>query len=645
MTEIRNAFHSYVRHATVCCLPVLTVCLCLSIAEGADTGSTDSIDTDHESVSETASGYALISYMPEPIRGFNQGSFGFTKGVVDYGVKPLAKGWRFIIPEPGRKAIDRFGRNLGFPVRLVSLLLQGRPVCSAQETGHFLVNTTVGVVGLFDPAGKMGIPTYPEDVGQAFGRWGSGPGFYLFIPLLGPSSGRDGLGKIFDSALSPAMYIPGANLLFGCNTLSLHVDEYEALLASKRDMYFIARSGFQIQRLVDIDDYMIPVIDFVSGDADPTMLAVFAAPKNKEFVKERKVRRIRQPGTGKKVSYNLWLQPEGSRLLFIVPGIGAYRESIAVATLAESAYTAGMSVVAISNVFHADYLLTGLSHDLPGYVPEDASDIRQTLKAIYVDLLNEYGNRFDSVNLLGYSLGGMQSLAVADQISKLDVSILPLERIVVVNPPYDLFEAAQCFDRFYDIPLTWPIENRQDRATAAAKKTLLLLNRDEETIEMYKHYRKLPFERDESRFLVGLYGRDIIVAALEAAALRGAPQIVVPGGRKEFLNVISQTTFQRYADDLLLPDYLNEEIDGRTEEQLRANCTLPVVAGNMTDDPRVFVITNADDFVLGEQGLEWLEENLGERLKIFPTGGHLGNLGDPDMLASILEALNATPQP
>ena len=119
--------------------------------------------------SDTNDSYEQISYINDPIEGFNRGSFGFTKAVVDWFIRPIAIGWRTVFPKPVRNSIDHFAYNLAWPDRFVSLLLQGEPVKAGVDTGHFLVNTTIGIAGFFDVADPLGIPTYHEDVGQAFG--------------------------------------------------------------------------------------------------------------------------------------------------------------------------------------------------------------------------------------------------------------------------------------------------------------------------------------------------------------------------------------------------------------------------------------------------------------------------------------------
>jgi phospholipid-binding lipoprotein MlaA len=118
-------------------------------------------------------------------------------------VKPLAQGYQAVGPELFRGMVRNFFGNLGDLVTSLNHALQAEPVPAATSAGRFLVNSTVGILGIADPASKFGLQKSREDFGLTFGVWGSGPGPYLVLPLLGPSSLRDGLGTAVERALDP----------------------------------------------------------------------------------------------------------------------------------------------------------------------------------------------------------------------------------------------------------------------------------------------------------------------------------------------------------------------------------------------------------------------------------------------------------
>ena len=189
------------------------------------------------------------------------------------------------------------------------------------------MNTTAGIAGLFDPATRWGIWTYRQDVGLAFARWGAGPGFYLMIPFLGPSSGRDALGRLFDMALNPLTYVPGAPLLFNVNAFSDRVDGYEALTAGEPDIYLAARALWAVQREIDVQDFEISEEDYAASDPEPSLGILLLKVHDSEFPGDAVEGTVTMSNTGRELPYSVWLQDHPAPLLFILPGIGAHRGS------------------------------------------------------------------------------------------------------------------------------------------------------------------------------------------------------------------------------------------------------------------------------------------------------------------------------
>lgn len=141
----------------------------------------------------------------DPLEPVNRFFYGFNDFVYLNVLGPIADGYQFITPDPVEKAAGNFFRNIRYPIRLVGNLLQGRLKGARIETERFIINSTVGIGGLFSPADRVEdlarIP--PEEVGQAFGAWGIPEGPYLVLPILGPSNLRDTVGMVFDFAAHP----------------------------------------------------------------------------------------------------------------------------------------------------------------------------------------------------------------------------------------------------------------------------------------------------------------------------------------------------------------------------------------------------------------------------------------------------------
>jgi phospholipid-binding lipoprotein MlaA len=135
----------------------------------------------------------------DPWEGLNRATFEFNDGLDRAVIRPVAEGYRFVMPTPARDAITNFFSNLKDPWIAINQLLQGKPRLAIDDLGRFVWNSTFGLLGLIDVASDMGLPKHNEDFGQTLAVWGAGSGAYLVLPILGPSSVRDGIGLIPDA--------------------------------------------------------------------------------------------------------------------------------------------------------------------------------------------------------------------------------------------------------------------------------------------------------------------------------------------------------------------------------------------------------------------------------------------------------------
>lgn len=193
----------------------------------------------------------------DPLEPFNRFMFGFNDIVYFYLSKPVARGWRYVAPEPLRVSVRNFFDNLKAPVRIVNAGLQGKFDTAGTELKRFLTNSTLGIGGMFDPAKEhFSLQRTSEDTGQTLGFYGMGPGPYLVLPLLGPSSLRDGVGAVADTNLDLAWYIwgheksehnydyVGARAFEAINFLSIDKDTYEGIKRDALDPYLFMRDAY-----------------------------------------------------------------------------------------------------------------------------------------------------------------------------------------------------------------------------------------------------------------------------------------------------------------------------------------------------------------------------------------------------------------
>jgi len=184
------------------CALVLAVSCMAFTALASGTSTQDEYLTEEELYLEDDVQTIRVS---DPLEPINRLTFKFNDFVYLKIVEPISNVYTAVTPDPVQEGASNFFYNLKYPVRLVGNLLQGRLNGAWVETGRFVVNSTVGVVGIFTPADRLSGfgPIAPEDIGQALGSWGIGEGPYLVLPLFGPSNLRDLGGSIGDNAVNP----------------------------------------------------------------------------------------------------------------------------------------------------------------------------------------------------------------------------------------------------------------------------------------------------------------------------------------------------------------------------------------------------------------------------------------------------------
>ena len=143
----------------------------------------------------------------DPWEGYNRWMYDFNARFDRYVFIPTVNAYKTVIPDFARTGIHNVFKNLGEVGNFANSVLQAKPAQSGRTLGRFLVNSTIGIAGLWDPAAKMGLHYQKEDFGQTLGRWGMGPGPYFVLPIAGPSTLRDAPGNIIDRIFHP-MYEP-----------------------------------------------------------------------------------------------------------------------------------------------------------------------------------------------------------------------------------------------------------------------------------------------------------------------------------------------------------------------------------------------------------------------------------------------------
>lgn len=217
-------------------------------AYGADNSAVPSPDRDKPYFEEESGPAQTVA---DPIEPFNRAMYTFNDKAYYWLFKPVARGYNYVVPEGARVSIRNFFSNLATPVRLVNNLLQGNLRASGTELARFAINSTTGILGLFDTArDNWHIRKRDADLGQTLGKYGLGQGMYIVLPVIGPTTARDGVGLAGDLFLDPVTYVSPTAAAVGIdayrmeNGLSLRLGTYEELTASAIDPYAAVRDAY-----------------------------------------------------------------------------------------------------------------------------------------------------------------------------------------------------------------------------------------------------------------------------------------------------------------------------------------------------------------------------------------------------------------
>jgi phospholipid-binding lipoprotein MlaA len=190
----------------------------------------------------------------DPLEPFNRTMFRFNDVVDNAVLKPVAQGYRAVVPAFARTGVTNFFSNLEDPWISVNNLMQGKIEFALGDLMRFTVNSTFGLLGVFDVASEMGIEKHNEDFGQTLGRWGLGAGAYLVLPLLGPSTVRDGAGRVLDwqgDVVGNLDYVPLRNSLYATRAVNDRSNLFDAtgiLEEAALDKYTFVRDSWLQRR-------------------------------------------------------------------------------------------------------------------------------------------------------------------------------------------------------------------------------------------------------------------------------------------------------------------------------------------------------------------------------------------------------------
>jgi phospholipid-binding lipoprotein MlaA len=219
-------------------------------------------------------GCAAAHNPEDPLEPLNRGVYRFNDALDKAILKPAAKGYSAVMPTTGKIMVSNFFSNLDDIIVTANDLLQFKLVQGFSDGMRFVVNSTIGVFGLIDVASTGGLNKHDEDFGQTLGKWGIGSGPYLVIPIIGPSTVRDGIGFYTDLYLDPMYYINDMstrNLVYLAQKVTLRaglLDQEKVMDAAQIDRYEFLRDIYLLRRKSQVYDGNLPRRKYDDDESD-----------------------------------------------------------------------------------------------------------------------------------------------------------------------------------------------------------------------------------------------------------------------------------------------------------------------------------------------------------------------------------------
>ncbi len=590
----------------------------------------------------------------DPLEPINRRIWSFNSVINKRLIHPVGQGYRFIVRKPVREKINNFSENLTFPRRFINNLLQGRWKGARRELHRFAINTTIGGVGLFDPASSFNLSKSEADFGQTFGRWGWDPSMYVVIPVFGPSNERDSIGLAGDTAVNPAYWLSSPYLYgtygFAFNNIVDKTGEFKRFTEAGADTYSAARQISAVLRENDISKFRIP--EMPNKPSINLLSTIFTTLRNPVFSDRVKTRSALIPSTGKRLKFSVWMQ--GGReapqapVVYLLSGLGSHRLSSPSLARAELIYSQGYSVVSISDVFNTEFMESASTTAVPGYSTVDNHDLHVALDAIDRNLTSKYGSRIGKRALFGVSAGAFQTMMLAASCASKNSPLIQFERYIAIYPPVDMLNSLDTLDDLYNSALNWPARERSGRIVNTFRKVgyILAASKGQDKPANQAAPLALPFDRTEADFLIGYAYhtvlRDIIFSSQSRNNFGLLQQPISKFRRAAVYEEIDHYKFTDYLNSFVIPYYKNgDQGDAVNYNEIRRVANLKNFTTGLRRVSDLRIISSDDDFLLKDGDVRWLHSLVPDKhIKIFHQGGHMGQLATKSGRAAMIDSID-----
>ena len=635
----------------------------------------------------TASDVETMLGGDDPLEPWNRSMFSCTDFLMNYVADPVGRVYTSIFPRPFVEHFNNLCVNLEFPARAMSALLRAEWGAAGDETLRFLINTTIGIAGIFDVAQSwFHIPSSDADFGSTFAHWGIGSGHSFMLPIAPALNGRDLLGLFFDSAFDIKSYIPYAGYATFLNRMVIAHSAYDSVSGGALDPYknfrivMLLRKELQIKlwfyrqmkqyiamkklKAIKPDAPLAPpmppskpehikaqwqTLPFYRSQGavtDSLRMMMFQAqtdfdwwymPRSlfdSSFSANRSVYELALIPGRPEARYGYYPRPENKEkipvkreeLVLLLPGIGGALDNAGMVALAELFHKRNCHVAVFDSTFNWRFILADSSGKLPGYLPDDAARVKKLLKAALLDLQKRglLKRKNTRITLAGYSLGALHTLKIAE-LEKENPE-LGIKQFIAINPPVSLRHAMTRIDELADSTANWSKTKMLKTLEGNTGKAFMLFTKRYKTFDGKSDtsdYR-ITVDDEVSKVFAGIYLR----LCLRDVLLASHREKALPG--LPAYQWGRRHRLYQAIDKVTMKEYaekfLAKDYPGKTVDELLADSELKAFAGKIKDHPGVRIFHNYDDFLLSDSERRFLDRNFAGKMIWFSNGGHLGNL-------------------
>lgn len=613
--------------------------------------------------------YGYMYLGPDKFEKLNRKIFAFNLGLNKYAVRPVHILWSSIMPEYGIERIHSAYKNIEYPKRLVSSLIQKDFKTSGHETVRFLTNSTLGLGGMFDPAKRFfNLEPTTEDMEQALTRCKCCCGPYIVLPGTAGVTTRGMAGRVLDMSLNPTTYVGTPVLAMVKAGLTVNRTSYmqpliQMIESTYADPYEIARKMYGIDSYIKSENFDrkhvleegfkqntetagTPAIepDVVLPDYNPQCpvvdsmrTALFDLPDvdssiwnelsiwNRCFCKKIKTSSVSVTPDKEEYRFRYILQKDkNAPLAIIYPSIGEGITSHHSVIMAKIFYDAGYSVVIQGSHFQWEYVKSMPDDYRPGLPSKDAEYLKDVTAKIVEKLQTKHNCEFGEKTLIGTSLGAMMTLFVGGSEFRQDT--LGITKYIAICPPIELTYALEQVDKNGEEWFKNP-NDLKNRVAQTASKVVQLANMQDEQKDF--KIGSLPFTEEEGKLITGFVMHQKLSDLI--FTLEKTPKNKATG----IYDVLNNMNYHDYMEKYFIGNQYRSVYD------LRYDTSLFALAPYLKNSTNYKIYHSVDDYLVNETQLKNLKAISESKTVLMSNGAHLGFMYTPEFLGNLKQDIIA----